>query len=152
MSRNSRGKLSFMKPLFLLVIAAVSLLADGAKSIDFTQVLTGFDGKPIPSQDAKVTTGMTLSDAAITALENVLPSDQGSKGEAKFKMDELARKVYQNKHASLTIEELDLIKTRIGEAWGPIVVGPAWRILSKSTELPAIAEKPGTANAEPKAK
>lgn len=134
-----------MKKTLLLLALTLSLSAEGLKSIDFTQVLTGFDGKPV-QQDPKISASMTLSDAAITALENSLPEDQGSKGEVKFKLDELARKIYQNKHASLTLEELDTIKTRIGEAWGPVVVGPAWRILSKSTETPAVPEKSGTSN------
>jgi hypothetical protein len=136
-----------MRPFLAATLCAFSLFGQSLKSIDFTQVLPGLDSKPIPNQDTKITTGMTLSDAAITALENSLPEDRDAKGEAKFKLDELARKIYQNKHASLTLEELDLIKTRIGEAWGPIVVGPAWRALSNATELPAV---PGTANEKPK--
>lgn len=101
--------------------------------IDFTQVLVGIDNKPLVSPDPKITTGMTLGEAAVTALMTTLDEDKGANGETKFNLYELARKISQNKNASLTVEEINTIKTRIGKAYGPTVVGPAWALLGKAT-------------------
>lgn len=130
-----------MKTLILLLTTAFVMFAQGSKPIDFTKPLIGLDGKPLPNQDSKIATGMTLSDAAITALEGALDEDKNASGEAKFKLDEIARRIYNNKSATLTVEQIDLIKTRIGKVWGTLVVGAAWRALSDATELPATASK-----------
>jgi hypothetical protein len=116
-----------MKTLSILLFAG-ALLAQ-TQAIDFTRVLVGVDGKPLQSSDPKKTTGMTLSEAAVAGLETILDEDKQSSGTDKFKLDELAHKIYEKKSVVLTVEEIALIKTRIGKAYGPLVVGPAWRLL-----------------------
>src|ERR1700733_8872900 len=86
--------------------------------IDFTKDLLGVDGKPLPNvdiADPKKSPGLTLGDVAVGALEASLEADKGTGGAEKFKLDTLARKVYKNKDAVLEVEEISLIKTRIGQ-------------------------------------
>jgi hypothetical protein len=70
-----------------------------------------------------------LGVACVNALESQLPDDQREQGQEKFKRDELARKVFGQKSVALTVEQVASIKDRIGRAYGPVVVGAAWRIL-----------------------
>jgi hypothetical protein len=118
-----------MKTVILAILLCFPAFSQ--QKLDFKQVLIGLDGKPVPNNDPKVTTGLTLGDACIYALTAILDEDRGATGQAKFDLYELALKVKDNK--SLTIEEIATIKSRIGKAWGQVVVGPAWEILSKST-------------------
>jgi len=98
-----------------------------------TQPILDLDRNPIPGGDAK-TPVLTLGIVAVNALESILEEDRGQTGSDKFKADELARKVYKAKAAVLTVEEISLIKTRIGKAYGPLIVGYAWRLLDPATK------------------
>lgn len=102
---------------------------DAVRKIDFTQVLRGFDGKPINVGDAAHPKDLTLGDACVGALETPLDADRPDTGEVKFKRDQLARKIYGAKGAELHPEDLALIKERIGKVYGPLVVGAAWPLL-----------------------
>ena len=117
-----------MKILYSIIASVTLLFAQDARHIDFTQVLNGVDGKPIVNPDKSP---MTLSDAAVTSLETALDEDRPADGSKQFRLDELARKVYQSKDAVLKVEEIALIKERIGKTpWNyHAVVGAAWRIL-----------------------
>lgn len=128
-----------MKLLITTLAASLCLSLGFAqdRSIDFTQVLKGVDGKPLQSTDPKITTGLTLGEVSVAALVTILEEDKGANGETKFKLDELARKVYGKKQVHLTVEDLATIKARIGKAYGPLVVGPAWRLLD-----PEVKAKP----------
>ena len=97
------------------------------KGIDFTQVLVGIDDKPIIPKGE--TQPMTLGDVCVNALETPTDSDHTMPGADKFKLDQLARKIYQNANADLTVEELATLKDRVGKLWGPLIVGAAWRLL-----------------------
>lgn len=127
-----------MKILSITLFASLLCFAQ-ERHIDFTQVLSGVDGKPLQSPDAKNTKGLTLGEAAMAALVAPLEEDKGMAGAEKFKLEELARKVYNSKAAHLTVEDIALIKTRIGKAYGPLVVGPAWRLLDPEVKK---AEEP----------
>ena|ERR1039458_3686729 len=122
-------------PWIVAVVAFVLLMAwhlqaQDVRHIDFTKPLIGMDGNPITSADAKgLQTPMTLGDAAVSALETILDEDRQAPGAEKFKLDELARKIYKKKDAVLLIEEIAKIKDRIGKYYGPVVIGPAWRML-----------------------
>jgi hypothetical protein len=127
--------------VLMLLAAAVLLFVFGPpvfgadekpKTIDFTQVLIGVDGKALFNPETKVT--LTLGEVAITALETMNQEDRDMPGAKKFQMDELARKIHGNKAAVLPVEDITLIKERIGKAYGPMVVGPAWRLLDPATE------------------
>jgi hypothetical protein len=77
---------------------------------------------------------MTLGDAALMALETALEEDRQSTGADKFKLDDLARKIFGKKDVILPVEDIATIKTRIGKAYGPMIVGAAWRVLDPATE------------------
>jgi hypothetical protein len=100
----------------------------GRPAIDFTQTILGIDGKAIlelPSGGPP----LTLSEVAVTALVTMTADDQRMPGIEKFKLDVLARKVYNNKSAELSAEEIATIKDRIGKVCSPPIVGAAWRLL-----------------------
>lgn len=125
-----------MKTLAICTLLAGSMLVfaqDKPRHIDFTQALSGIDGKPLQDGDAKNPHSITLSEIAIQALETPLDSDKDMQGSAKFKLDQLARKVYRNPDVVLTVEDTALLKERIGKAYGPLVVGAAWRLLDPAT-------------------
>lgn len=92
--------------------------------IDFSQKLTGFDGKIITDPDGE----LTLSRAAIGALMN--ENQEKTTGEERFKRFILAERIHNAKD-SLDIDDADieLIRTRIGILYLPSIVGPAWRLL-----------------------
>ena len=128
-----------MKTLLTIICFGALALAEekpaAPRHIDFTQVLTGVDGKTInyseakAAGDAKAPSPMTLGDVALVALESALEEDRTMPGADKFRLDDLARRLYKNKDVVLPVEDIATIKTRIGKAFGPLVVGAAWRLL-----------------------
>lgn len=91
--------------------------------VNVNKVLTQYDGKSIMDGDKEA----TVREAIINA---VLVPEQGDNGVAKMKKDELARKVYNAKdEVELTLDEVVLVKERVGEAFAPIIVGQVWRLL-----------------------
>ena len=63
--------------LALAALSFVGMLRAQERHIDFTQVLSGVDGKPLQSPDAKNTKGLTLGEAAMAALVAPLEQDKG---------------------------------------------------------------------------
>lgn len=123
--------------LFLVSLSASAFAADAPREIDFTQVLKGptgedltncarFDdaGKVCVKQEA-----VTLGDASAVALEAMTDKDRSIDPKIKFDRDLLARKVYKNAHAVLTVDEIKMVKDRIGDVYGPAQVGAAWPLL-----------------------
>ena len=119
--------------LALLALFASVVVADAA-TIDFTQHLLGANGQEITEGDGEARQPLTLGAAAVTALETVVEADRGMKGARKYELDQLARKVYKNAKATLSLEEVALIKERIGLVYSPVVVGAAWPLLDPSLE------------------
>lgn len=114
----------------LLLLTAPCFAQDKPRAIDFTSALKGIDGKPIPNGGARETTGfVTLSDVFVSAVNTTIPDDQHMLPLDKFKLGMLAEKVYQNKAAVLSAEEIASIKDRIGKVYGPGMVTAAWQIL-----------------------
>jgi hypothetical protein len=126
-----------MKTLLTIICFGAMALAEekatAPRHIDFTAALKGVDGQTIssgkPAADGKTPIPMTLGDAALMALETALEEDRQSTGADKFKLDDLARRIYGKKDVVLPVEDVALIKTRIGKAYGPMIVGAAWRVL-----------------------
>lgn len=121
-----------MKKIMTSIILALATGTLAAQPIDFTQTIKGLDGKAIvPSVqnggDGK--TPVTLSDVCVNALESQLQTDAQMSGQEKFKLDQLAHKIYNQKHVDLSIEEIALIKERVGKVSPTIVVGAVWGIL-----------------------
>jgi hypothetical protein len=99
------------------------------RTIDFTVTLVNYDGKLLTDGATKDAKPLTLGDVAVLALETSLDEDRQISGVVKFQRDQLARKIYKNKEAVLTIEEIALIRDRIGKVCTPIVVGAAWPLI-----------------------
>lgn len=120
----------------IVCLASISALGQ-AKTIDFTQALRGLDGKtieiPSPS-DPKKLDPLTLSDVCINALETPLDTDRAMTGEDKFKLDVLAHKIFHNKATSLTVEDIALLKDRVGKSYGALIVGDVWRLLDPAVK------------------
>lgn len=126
----------FAIALFCAVLAVPPTPAQEAKHhmLNFTQVLAGLDGKPFPITEAKDSPPATLGDVAVAALTGVLAEDARDDGAAKFKRGELAHRIYKAKSIELTVEEVALIKERIGKVYGPAVVFAAWPLLDPATK------------------
>lgn len=112
-----------------LAFAQTAPKPEQPRHIDFTQALMGIDGKKLVRGDAKQPETITLGDIAVQALETPLEEDKQMQGDAKFKLDLLARRIYRNADVVLSVEDTALLKQRIGKAYGPMVVGAAWRLL-----------------------
>jgi hypothetical protein len=120
--------------IYCLFLFTLSSIKAETRLIDFTIVINGLDGKPIMIPDGKgKQEALTLNTACVNALETSLEEDRQMPGEAKFKLDELAHKIYNKNGVSLTAEEVVLIKQRVGKLYNPLVVGAVWRILDPSS-------------------
>ena|SRR5579863_1114841 len=122
-----------IRTVFCVLLFAISAGAQppAARTIDFTRVLHGIDGKPILDKDPLSGTPVqiTLGDVAVNALYAQTPQDQNLSGVDKFKLAQLAVKIYKNKAAVLTADQIATIKDRIGKVYGALVVGESWKLL-----------------------
>jgi hypothetical protein len=105
------------------------------KTIDFAQVLTGYDHKPIviPNADPKTPgTPLTLLDVVLVSLEMPIQSIDGPNPDpiAKVKRDYLASYIYDHvSKAELSEEDIALIVSRIKVYEPSLILGPAWKLL-----------------------
>jgi len=94
--------------------------------LDTTKVLVNIAGESLKESVNGVAVDVILRTVVVNALLSPVEKDTGMK---KMEKEELARKIYQNDSVDLTIEQVKLIKDRIGEMYAPIVVGQCWRLL-----------------------
>jgi len=94
--------------------------------LDVTKVLVNIAGESLKESVNDVAVDVILRTVVVNALLSPVEKDTGMK---KMEKEELARKIYQNDSVDLTIEQVKLIKDRIGEMYAPIVVGQCWRLL-----------------------
>jgi len=94
--------------------------------LDTTKVLVNIAGESLKETVNDVAVDVILRTVVVNALLSPVEKDTGMK---KMEKEELARKIYQNDSVDLTIEQVKLIKDRIGEMYAPIVVGQCWRLL-----------------------
>ncbi len=116
----------------LVLAALVAVWSSSASAIDFTQILTDLDGKPVKNSEIEVTLGAAATHALLTPF----PDEQNLSGEEKVKRFLLATKVREAKDVKLTIDELNMIKKLVGKAYAPLLVGRIWEIID-----PASVEK-----------
>ena len=90
--------------------------------INFSQKLKNLDGSV--SDEAP-----TLGAIAVRALVETLEGDQKATGEDKFKRAVLAQKVHDAGEIDISVEEVSKIKSRIGQAFPPVIVFAAWSLL-----------------------
>jgi hypothetical protein len=73
---------------------------------------------------------VTLGDVAIACLLSGDP--RASTAHQKVMAYDLAQRVYRGGEVELTIDEAKLLKDRIGELEGPLVVGQAMKLLEST--------------------
>lgn len=95
--------------------------------VDFSQEIKTVEGESIPFDKKDKT---LLKDLALQVLGLVFRDEQDSLSEEeKIKRWLLKVKIVTSPDTELTIDEAALIKKRIGKAYGPDYVGPAFKIL-----------------------
>ena len=114
--------------IFAFLLTAICLSAQ-PHPINFQQALTGADGKAL-SNDKGVP--ITLGEVCVTALYSQSQDDQNKSGLDKFKLGQLAARISEAKAVSLSVEDLALIKERVGKFYCPAVVYAAWPLLDPS--------------------
>jgi hypothetical protein len=137
--------------LALLIVNIVSAaLADTAPNvIDMTAVLTSDDGQPIPDisdmtpedPGCKKCRPLTLGLAAYHGLLAVTATEQHDglpTPEDKWGRGALAVRVKTDPHATLSVEEIALIKARIGIIYGGMVILKAYPLLDPAAVPPKI--------------
>lgn len=118
-----------------LALTICLLLCAGAiaQTVDFTAPLVGIDGKTLQQNPSDPKSPVvTLGDIAVNALETQTMDDQKMTGLDKFKLDQLAHKIYKSKAAEISPDEMTSIKDRIGKIYPQVYVGAAWRLLDPS--------------------
>lgn len=95
-------------------------------TLDVRQVLTGIDGEAMMDGDNAV----TLRPVCVNALMATLETDKGMSGEDKVKIWCLAGRIQKEATLELVAEDVALLKKRIGAAYGPAIVGPAFMLLN----------------------
>lgn len=100
-------------------------------SINWNSEIKDFEDKSIFIEDG---VPLTIGKAAVIALTAQSAEDQSASGEERFRLGRLANRVVDQE--DLSIEDLALVKTRIGKFFNPTVVYKAWLILD-----PTNAEK-----------
>jgi len=94
--------------------------------VDMTQKLMGLKGDALKDENGEE---IVLRTIITNALGVPLESDKGMSGDDKAKIWAVAVAVQKDK-VDLTIDELSLIKKRVGEVFPQFVVGPAFLILN----------------------
>ncbi len=117
---------------FLVIFCLLSWISFGQiqqqpRHINFNQVLVGLDGKPMVSPAGSG--DLTLGEAAVNALLGSAPNDTNPTGVEKLKRYELARRIFRNSDAILSLDDITLIRDRIGIIYAPAVVGVTWAVL-----------------------
>ena len=99
--------------------------------IDFSTLLYGLDGEVLRSTPMKAgdkgkpqTLGRVCVDALVALERNATPD-----GKTSFERYQLAEKINDKKEVDLEAEEIVILKERVGVVFGPVVVGPAYKLL-----------------------
>ena len=94
--------------------------------IDVRQVLYGIDGEALTEPGKNGIEEITLKKVMCGAL---MAPAQTATGEQKAEAWNLAFRIQAADKMPLTVDEIAMIKKKIGETFNAIVVGPAWLIL-----------------------
>jgi hypothetical protein len=130
----------FVMTVIMMLLCVISVRAEEKKivfTIDFTTILMGFDDKPIAGFDCKPgqvagkdCEAMTLGDAAVFAIRQLIEADRSLDFKQKYLNGELAKKIRNNKEAVLSSEEISTLKDRIGKIFGTDVVYAAGLLIA----------------------
>lgn len=94
--------------------------------IAFDSVLTSLNGKPITEGEKPATLGVIAINALLAAYQD----ESSLPGTEKARRYALALKLHNGDY-DLAVDDLALIKSLIGKAYAPLVVGQAWAFFNK---------------------
>lgn len=98
------------------------------------QHLIGYNGTPVTKSEED-NSPVPLGDALSMACANANPQTHTT-GEAKMKIYRVLQKVNVKGDAELEAEDVALLKTLVGEAYGVAMVGTIYDILESPVEAP----------------
>jgi hypothetical protein len=98
---------------------------------DFGIELIGLGGHKLVDGD---NVSLTLGTVAVSALMGQYQDEQGISGDEKFRRYQIASRVSASGIQEISIEDISLIKRLIGNAYTPMVVGPAYMALEREPE------------------
>jgi len=108
--------------------------------IDFLTPLKALNGEDIKDNKNEP---FLLRDAAVVALDASFPDEAKMEGKEKYRLGHLASRIYGAKEAIiLDLDELKLVKDRIGKTYGPRVVHEAWNLLDPQDVPPEPKKEP----------
>ena len=90
------------------------------------EVIKDMDEKPVQGPDKK---DMTLKDVCIASLMSSMETDKNMTGDKKVSLFSLAMSLKTNPDYDTTVEEVALIKDRIGKMYTQLVVGRAFELI-----------------------
>ncbi|MFA5500918.1 MAG: hypothetical protein WC404_07565 [Candidatus Omnitrophota bacterium] len=92
--------------------------------VDFGTVLKNLDGVELKDGDKTLTLGLICANALLIA------GTEKEEGAVKAQKYDLALKVYKGGSVEVTTDEISKLKSEISKAYGPLVVGQAFRIFN----------------------
>lgn len=98
--------------------------------LNMMTVLKDRDG--VPMLKAQGGEPVTLRWICCEALEGFHEEDKGLSGEEKFKRGQLVMKLYSSEEPDLTVEELTMIKQRIGKGFNVPVVREVFSLITEA--------------------
>ena len=121
-----------MKIITALAAIALAAATMPALAIDFDSKILTIDGQDFRDERGAAV-NITLGSVAQNVLLNV--DDKSLNGEQKMKRWLLAKKIHEKpKDPDISIEDIALIKTLIGNNQPPAVSGPAWQLLDPAAK------------------
>lgn len=101
--------------------------------VDFNKKLVSLKGKELKAKDSKgKLVPMTLGDACAEGLLVVLETDNKEGGQSKYTRWKLAGRIINSKVAiEIKVEDMALIKERVGKMYGAVVVGPVFDLIEE---------------------
>jgi hypothetical protein len=128
--------------LFAAIAFVGVLLTQPALAVDFASKITTLDGKPITDEKG-VDINATLGSVSELALLTVYQDETNDVMQGRIKADEftkeklrryaLARKIRAGGDVKLKPEEIILLKSLIGKAYPPLIMGQAIGLLEPET-------------------
>jgi hypothetical protein len=101
-------------------------------NIDFSRPIHHLDGSEIPDLDGDKTQPLTLKLCAIRSLTGALKNDSNDSGVKRFERGALAYEIHKSDSLNLSVEQISMIKERIGQAYPAVIVYRAWEMLDPS--------------------
>lgn len=104
--------------------------------IDFGQEIKSLSGKPFKVKEDDRELSLTLKHVCTEALLSTLEEDKRMKGSVKYDLWKLADKVYNNAEndSIFSVEDVALIKERVGKSTSSAIVGPVYELLEAVKE------------------